>query len=52
MAYEVTRGIKLREIEIETALARAKSKVISGKNMVVIAILRAGLGVVKGDFSL
>jgi len=26
MAYEVTRGIKLREIEIETALARAKKQ--------------------------
>ncbi len=52
MAYEVTREIKLKEIEIETPISRTKSKVISGKNIAVIAILRAGLGMVNGILKL
>jgi len=52
MAYEVTREIKLKEIEIETPISRTKSKVMSEKNIAVIAILRAGLGMVNGILKL
>ena len=46
MAYEVTRDMPLKEVEIETPVAVAKTKVISGKAIAVIPILRAGLGMV------
>lgn len=52
MAYEVTREIELKEIEIETPIGKAKSKVASGKNIAIIAILRAGLGMVDGILKL
>ena len=52
MAYEVTRDLPLKEVEIETPIAKAKTKVISGKTIGVIPILRAGLGMVNGILSL
>lgn len=52
VAYEATREIELEEIEIETPLSKTKSKVISGKNIAVVAILRAGLGMVDGILKL
>ena len=52
MAYEVTRDLPLKEIEIETPIAKAKTKVISGKTIGVVPILRAGLGMVNGILSL
>jgi len=52
MAYEVTRDLPLKEVEIETPVAAAKTKVISGKTIGVIPILRAGLGMVDGMLSL
>ena len=52
MAYEVTREIELKEIEIETPIRKAKSKIISGKNIAIVAILRAGLGMVDGILKL
>ena len=48
MTYEVTRDIPLTEIEIETPVARCKSKIISGKKVGIVPILRAGLGMVDG----
>lgn len=48
VAYEVTRDLPLREIEVQTPVAKAKSKVIAGKKVGVIPILRAGLGMVDG----
>jgi len=48
LAYEVTRGFPLEEVEIETPVRRAKSKVVSGKKVAVIPILRAGLGMTAG----
>lgn len=48
MAYEVTRDLCLKEIEIETPLMKTKSEVISGKKLGIIPILRAGLGMVDG----
>jgi len=48
LAYEVTRGFPLEEVEIETPIRRAKSKVVSGKKVAIIPILRAGLGMTAG----
>jgi uracil phosphoribosyltransferase len=52
MAYEVTRDLPLREIEIETPVARAKTYVIDGKKLGIVPILRAGLGMVDGILKL
>jgi len=48
MGYEVTRNMPLKEVEIETPVAIAKTKVISGKKLGIVPILRAGLGMVDG----
>ncbi|MCR4925907.1 MAG: uracil phosphoribosyltransferase [Clostridiales bacterium] len=52
MCYEATRDLPLKEVEIETPMAVAKTKVISGKKLAVIPILRAGLGMVDGMLTL
>ena len=48
MAYEVTRDIPLKDITIETPIARTTGKIIAGRKMAIVAILRAGLGMVDG----
>ena len=48
MCYEATRDLPLKEVEISTPLATAKSKIISGRKLAFIPILRAGLGMVEG----
>ena len=48
MAYEVTRDLPMKEIEIETPICRTRTRVISGKKLAVVPILRAGLGMVDG----
>jgi len=48
MAYEVTRDFPLEEIEVQTPVAKTKAKVISGKKVGVVPILRAGLGMLGG----
>ena len=52
MAYEVTRELPLEEIEIETPIAKCKSKIIAGKKLGIVPILRAGLGMVDGVLAL
>lgn len=52
MAYEVTRDFPLEETEVETPICRARTKVIAGRKVGVIAILRAGLGMVDGILKL
>jgi uracil phosphoribosyltransferase len=52
MGYEVTRNMPLKEVEIETPVAMAKTKVISGKKLGIVPILRAGLGLVDGMLNL
>ena len=51
MGYEVTRDLPLRD-EIETPITKMTGKVISGKKLAVIPILRAGLGMVNGILEL
>ena len=48
MVYEATRDLSLEEVEIETPVAIAKTKVLSGRKMAFIPILRAGLGMCDG----
>ncbi len=48
MAYEVTYDLPLKEVIIETPVARAKTEVICGKHIAIVPILRAGLGMVDG----
>ena len=52
MAYEITRDLELQEVEIETPVGLAKSKVLAGKKLGIIPILRAGLGMVEGILEL
>lgn len=52
MAYEVTRDLPLEEIEIETPVCTTKAKVLSGRKLGIVPILRAGLGMVDGFLNL
>jgi uracil phosphoribosyltransferase len=52
MAYEVTRDIQTQEIEIKTPICTTKCKVLAGKKMAIVPILRAGLGMVDGMLKL
>lgn len=52
MAYEVTRDLPLTEVEIQTPVSRTKTKVITGKKLGVVPVLRAGLGMVDGILKL
>jgi uracil phosphoribosyltransferase len=48
MAYEVTKDLAVEEVEIETPLERTRQWRLRGKKLVVVPILRAGLGMVDG----
>lgn len=52
MAYEITRDMPLKEVEIETPVTKAKCKVLAGKKIGLVPILRAGLGMVDGILKL
>jgi uracil phosphoribosyltransferase len=51
MAYEVTRDLKTVEIEVKTPIAMAKTRVLAN-DVVIVPILRAGLGMVEGIMNL
>ena len=48
MGYEVTHDLPLEEVEIETPIGPTTAKIISGKKVAIVPILRAGLGMVDG----
>lgn len=48
ICYEATRDLPLKEVEIETPVAVARTKVISGRKLAFVPILRAGLGMIEG----
>lgn len=52
MCYEATRDLRTEEVTIRTPLAEMKGRVLSGKKLAIIPILRAGLGMVDGMLSL
>jgi len=51
MAYEVTRDVPMQEVEIETPLETMTSRMIDGKKLVFVPILRAGTGLLDGFLS-
>lgn len=48
MTYEMTRDLPLKDVEIETPIAKATEKELAGKKLVIVPILRAGMGMVNG----
>ncbi|PHV70213.1 uracil phosphoribosyltransferase [Sporanaerobium hydrogeniformans] len=52
MCYEATRDLPLEDFELETPVAKTIGKRIAGKNLSIVPILRAGLGMVDGMLDL
>lgn len=52
MGYEITRDLPLENVTIDTPLTRMTAKMVSGKKLAIVPILRAGLGMVDGLLSL
>lgn len=48
MGYEITRDIPLDTVEIETPICKTTAKVVSGRKLAIVPILRAGMGMVEG----
>ena len=48
MAYEVTRDMPMQDVEIETPMEKMTGRVIDGKKLVFVSILRAGTGILDG----
>ena len=46
MCYEATRNLPTQEVEVETPVAVAKCRVLAGKKLAIVPVLRAGLGMV------
>ena len=51
MAYEVTRDMPMQDIEVETPMEKMTGRVIDGKKLVFVSILRAGTGILDGMLS-
>lgn len=52
MAYEATRDLPLEQVTIQTPVSEANTKVLAGKKLGIVPILRAGLGMVDGILQL
>jgi len=52
MAYEVTRTLPLEDIEIETPICKTTGKALSGLDVAIVPIMRAGMGMVEGMLNL
>jgi uracil phosphoribosyltransferase len=52
MAYEVTRNLPLEDVDIETPICKSKGKMLSGQDIAIVPVLRAGLGMVDGMLDL
>ncbi len=52
LAYEVTRDLSLEDVEIETPICKSMQKILTGRKLGIIPILRAGLGMVDGFLNL
>ena len=48
MVYEVTRDLPTESIEVETPICKTETRILSGKKIGIVPILRAGLGMVDG----
>ena len=52
LCYEATRELPTKEVDVETPIAVAKSRVLAGRKLALVPILRAGLGMVDGMLTL
>ena len=52
MGYEISRDFPLKNVEIETPMQKMVAHELAGKKVVVVPILRAGLGMVDGLLTL
>ena len=52
MCYEATRNLPLKEVEVETPITVAKCKMLAGKKLAIVPVLRAGLGMVDNMVAL
>ncbi len=52
MAYEISRDMPVEDVVIETPITKTTQKMLAGKNVAIIPILRAGLGMVDGILQL
>ena len=52
MGFEVTRDLPLTDVEIETPICKTTQKMLAGRSIGVVPILRAGLGMVDGILKL
>ena len=52
MCYEATRDLPLKQVEVETPMCVTKAKVISGRKLAIVPILRACIGMVDGILNL
>ncbi len=52
ICYEATRDLPLKDVQIQTPLALADAKIISGRKVSFVPIMRAGLGMVDGALAL
>lgn len=52
MCYEATRDLPTQEVEIQTPVAVAKARMLTGRKLAFVPILRAGLGMVDGMLAL
>ena len=52
LCYEATRDLPMEEVEIETPITMAKTKVLAGRKLALVPILRAGMGMLDGMLTL
>lgn len=52
LAYEITKNLPVRAVQVETPLEKTVCHVIDGDNVVIVPLLRAGLGMVDGVLNL
>ena len=52
MCYEATRNLPTKEVTVETPIATAKCRMLSGKKLAIVPVLRAGLGMVDNMVAL
>ena len=52
MCYEATRNLPTEEVTVQTPVAAAKCRMLSGKTLAIVPVLRAGLGMVDSMVAL
>ncbi len=52
LCYEATRDLPTEEVEVQTPIALARTKVLAGRKLALVPVLRAGLGMVEGMLNL